>query len=820
MEAGVPLIDDADSLQAIRYKRGSLQLLDQRKLPVETVYIDIKDSAVGWHAIKDMVVRGAPAIAISAALSLAVELVHRDYANESAEDAFVYLQNRLNYLTSSRPTAVNLVDASTKLQDVAREAVLLSSQAGFVFEAYVEAAENMLVADIATNKAIGENGANHLLSVSQESRGSKGLNILTHCNTGSLATAGYGTALGVIRSLHSLRKLEAVFLTETRPYNQGSRLTAYELVHEKIPATLVADSAAASLQMAGRVDAVIVGADRIAANGDTANKIGTYSLALAAFHHGIPFYVAAPLTSIDISLPSGNRIEIEQRSPVELTHSHGGHGPQIAATGISVWNPAFDVTPAKLITAIITEKGIICKKDGCADFDIQAFISGAANPSSSVKVVQANGPVFESDVTFNAELNHNKYFPLDEISLLSYIESVPKLAERLGGNKSHWKLREVGDGNLNYVFIVIGPAGSFVVKQALPYVRCVGESWPLSLDRSYYEANALKEHGLLSPEHVPEVYHFDYQMALTVMHYLEPPHIILRKGLLAGTVYPLLAEHMSDYMAKTLFNTSLVAIPTTIHKSRVAKFSGNVSLCRLTEQVIFSEPYMVAPNNHWTSPHLDEDAKAIRLDDQLKLEIAGLKAKFCESSQALIHGDLHTGSIMVTATSTQVIDPEFAFCGPMGFDVGAFLGNLLLAFFSQDGHASENDREDYKRWILQTVADSWNLFQKKFLALWETTWKDPGDAYPATIYNTANVRELVQKRYISQLFEDTLGFGAAKMIRRIVGIAHVEDLESITDKDVRAVCERRALNVAKLLLKERRNFSSIEQVLSTIQSIK
>ncbi|KAJ7160696.1 hypothetical protein O6H91_Y546900 [Diphasiastrum complanatum] len=230
-----------------------------------------------------MVVRGAPAIAISAALSLAVELVHRDYANESAEDAFVYLQNRLNYLTSSRPTAVNLVDASTKLQDVAREAVLLSSQAGFVFEAYVEAAENMLVADIATNKAIGENGANHLLSVSQESRGSKGLNILTHCNTGSLATAGYGTALGVIRSLHSLRKLEAVFLTETRPYNQGSRLTAYELVHEKIPATLVADSAAASLQMAGRVDAVIVGADRIAANG-TDPFIGPVEFLLVHVH--------------------------------------------------------------------------------------------------------------------------------------------------------------------------------------------------------------------------------------------------------------------------------------------------------------------------------------------------------------------------------------------------------------------------------------------------------------------------------------------------------------------------------------------------------
>ncbi|CAI0397379.1 unnamed protein product [Linum tenue] len=217
----------------------------------------------------------------------------------------------------------------------------------------------MLEEDVASNKAIGSYGAQFIQNYL---KGCKSFSVLTHCNTGrllsfsTLATAGYGTALGVIRALHSGGVLERAFCTETRPFNQGSRLTAFELVHEKIPATLIADSAAAALMKEGRVSAVIVGADRVAANGDTANKIGTYSLALCAMHHKIPFYVAAPVTSIDLSLDSGKQIVIEERSPKELLNSRGGLGEQVAASGISVWNPAFDVTPASLIAGIITEK--------------------------------------------------------------------------------------------------------------------------------------------------------------------------------------------------------------------------------------------------------------------------------------------------------------------------------------------------------------------------------------------------------------------------------------------------------------------------------
>ncbi|TMX03411.1 hypothetical protein EJD97_016491 [Solanum chilense] len=410
--------------------------------------------------------------------------------------------------------------------------------------------------------------------------------------------------------------------------------------------------------------------------------------------------------------------------------------------------------------------------------------------------------------------------PLDEKSLVEYIKSTPSLLSILGKQFDNLEIKEVGDGNLNFVYIVVAPSGSIVIKQALPYIRCIGESWPMAKERAYFEATALKEHGRLSPEHVPEVYHFDRTMCLIGMRYLEPPHIILRKGLVAGVEYPLLAQHISDYMAKTLFFTSLLYLNTTDHKRAVAEFCGNVELCRLTEQVVFSDPYKVSEYNRCTSPYLDADAEAVRNDNGLKIEVAELKSKFCERAQALIHGDLHTGSLMVTHDSTQVIDPEFSFYGPMGFDIGAYIGNLILAYFSQDGHADQaNDRKSYKVWILKTITETWNLFHQKFLALWDEHKDGPGEAYLPEIYNNTELRQLVKQKYMKELFEDTLGFGAAKMIRRIVGVAHVEDFESIKDVAKRADCERQALSCAKKLLKERRNIKSIEEVISTIEQV-
>ncbi|KAE9618681.1 hypothetical protein Lal_00046902 [Lupinus albus] len=411
-----------------------------------------------------------------------------------------------------------------------------------------------------------------------------------------------------------------------------------------------------------------------------------------------------------------------------------------------------------------------------------------------------------------------EFRPLDEKSLIEYIKSVPALSSKLANNFNNITIKEVGDGNLNFVFIVSNSSGSFVIKQALPYVRCIGESWPMTKERAYFESLALKEEGRLSPEHVPEVYHFDRTMSLIGMRYLEPPHIILRKGLIAGVEYPFLARHVSDFMANTLFFTSLLFRSTTDHKRDVAEFCGNVELCRLTEQVVFSDPYKVSEYNRWTSPYLDGDAEAVREDNLLKLEVAELKSKFIERAQALIHGDLHTGSVMVTQESTQIIDPEFAFYGPMGFDIGAFLGNLILAFFAQDGHATEsNDRKAYKEWILKTIEDIWNLFHQKFIALWDEHKNGAGEAYLPGIYNNSEVQLLVQKKYMTDLFHDSIGFGAAKMIRRIVGVAHVEDLESITDAAKRAASERRALDLAKTLLKERRKYEAISDIIAAIR---
>ncbi|KXG27389.1 methylthioribose kinase 1 [Sorghum bicolor] len=410
--------------------------------------------------------------------------------------------------------------------------------------------------------------------------------------------------------------------------------------------------------------------------------------------------------------------------------------------------------------------------------------------------------------------------PLDEASLVAYIKTTPALASRLGGGSlDSLEIKEVGDGNVNFVYIVRSEAGAIVVKQALPYVRSVGDSWPMTRERVYFEASTLREHGRLCPEHTPEVYHLDRAMSLMAMRYIEPPHIILRKGFIAGVEYPLLADHMSDYMAKTLFFTSLLYNNTTDHKKGVAKYSANVEMCRLTEQFVFSDPYRVSKFNRWTSPYLDKDAEAVREDEELKLEAAELKSLFMERAQALIHGDLHTASIMVTTGSTQIIDSEFGFYGPMGYDIGAFLGNLILAYYAQNGHADQaNDRKAYKKWILKTIEESWNLFQKKFVELWNKHKEGNGEAYLPDIYNNSKLLSVAQKKYMTNLFHDSLGFGSAKMIRRIVGIAHVEDLESIKDASRRAECERAALNCAKTILKGRRQFETIEQVIVHIQS--
>ncbi|XP_069858223.1 methylthioribose-1-phosphate isomerase [Dipodomys merriami] len=347
------------ALEAIRYSRGSLQILDQLLLPQQSRYEAVGSVQQAWEAIRAMKVRGAPAIALVGCLSLAVEL--QAGAGGPGPAALVaFVRDKLSVLVSARPTAVNMARAARALADAAaREAEKEGATEAAVRERVICHAEDMLDQDLRDNQRIGDLGARHLLE--RAAPGGGKVTVLTHCNTGALATAGYGTALGVIRSLHKLNRLGHAFCTETRPYNQGARLTAFELVFEQIPATLIADSMAAAAMAHKGVSAVIVGADRVVANGDTANKVGTYQLAIVAKHHGVPFYVAAPSSSCDLGLQTGRDIVIEERPGHELTEING---VRIAAPGIGVWNPAFDVTPHELITGgIITERGVFTPEE-------------------------------------------------------------------------------------------------------------------------------------------------------------------------------------------------------------------------------------------------------------------------------------------------------------------------------------------------------------------------------------------------------------------------------------------------------------------------
>ncbi|KAI9302297.1 S-methyl-5-thioribose-1-phosphate isomerase [Cunninghamella echinulata] len=371
------------TLEAIKYVPGDLLILNQLALPHETIYEKVETVQDGHAAIKTMKTRGAPAIAIVAALSLAVDVTHRHKNGEfkSVQDAYQFLKESIDYLKTSRPTAVNLFDAAAKLMALIQETADKTSDPDTVVQAYVQAAERMLIDDVQDNKNIGRFGAEFIV---KNAKNKDEISVLTHCNTGSLATAGWGTALGIIRDLHANGDLKHAYCTETRPYNQGSRLTAYELVYENIPATLICDSmASALLHQNPQVQAIIVGADRVAANGDTANKIGTYQLAITAKYHGILFIVAAPSTSIDLKTKTGKEIVIEERPADELVNVSGIQfvdgkptptSVRTAAKDIGVWNPSFDVTPSSLISAIVTEKGTAVKKDGQNEFDMTSFL--------------------------------------------------------------------------------------------------------------------------------------------------------------------------------------------------------------------------------------------------------------------------------------------------------------------------------------------------------------------------------------------------------------------------------------------------------------
>lgn len=398
-------------------------------------------------------------------------------------------------------------------------------------------------------------------------------------------------------------------------------------------------------------------------------------------------------------------------------------------------------------------------------------------------------------------------------TLATRLSTNEALCAKIGKDTSAWKVREVGDGNLNLVFIVEGASGAAVVKQALPYVRLVGDSWPLPLKRSFFEYHALTRQEARAPGSVPAIFHFDEAQALIIMEYLAPPHIILRRALIDGRQLPNIARDIGLFMARTLFRGSDFSMPTKDRKADLALFADNVELCGITEDLVFSDPYFDAKLNRHTSPQLDGLVAELRADRDLKVEAQRLKHIFAANAETLLHGDLHSGSIMVTDTETRMIDPEFAFYGPMAFDVGMLLANFWMSFFSQRGHEQNGKRDAMRAYLLGVTNETWAVFRAEFSALWRT--ERTGMLYQKSLFEDQGdilASEQALDHVLHQIWTDLLGFAGIEVHRRILGLAHNADFETIEDEDLRSSCEAKALKFGRHLAVNRRQIYSMDEV--------
>ena len=406
------------------------------------------------------------------------------------------------------------------------------------------------------------------------------------------------------------------------------------------------------------------------------------------------------------------------------------------------------------------------------------------------------------------------YKPLDSKSLIDFIHS-KKNIKNIIKNQKEFKITEVGDGNLNLVFFADSDKISICIKQPLPYVRVL-KDWPLTLKRSFFEYEYMKIHSAHVGNLLPKIYDYDENLCTISMEKLSP-HIIMRQGMIKGIKYKNFTDHITDYLSKTLFYTSDLYLKASEKRKSVVIFSDNIELCKITEDLVFTEPYIVSKRNRWTQPYLDQYKKEIEKNTDLKIVVNRLKLKFLTKTESLLHGDLHTGSIMCTPLDTKVIDPEFAFYGPMGFDIGALLANLLINFFSQNGHeTNKGERSQYKKWILEVIIKIWNDFEKKFIKLWKENQN--GDAYSLNFFDSKDESQLDDERklFLQNIFIDSIGFAAAKIIRRIFGFAHNIDLEWIKDEKIRAKCE---IKCADLAIKMMVNASSYKNIESLIQDV-
>ncbi|MCF6343177.1 MAG: S-methyl-5-thioribose kinase [Devosiaceae bacterium] len=416
-------------------------------------------------------------------------------------------------------------------------------------------------------------------------------------------------------------------------------------------------------------------------------------------------------------------------------------------------------------------------------------------------------------------MNDEMYEPLTVKTLGSRLVGIDAVNSILGHDLSKWSVNEVGDGNLNLVFIVKSELGSVIVKQALPYVRLVGDSWPLPLKRAFFEYHALIRQAERDPGSVPKIYHFDETQAIIVMEFFTP-HIILRYSLIAGNKHEGLAKVLGNFCARTLFRGSDLSMKAAKRKADVALFAENIELCDITETLVFSDPYFDAERNHHNSA-LEPLVASLRADVDLKVEAHHLKAKFCNNAQTMLHGDFHTGSVMVTKTDTKVIDPEFVLYGPMGFDIGMLFANFWMSYFSQPGHASKvGQRDDYQEWILSVVEEVWNVFIMEFSCLWRT--ERTGILYERSLFEDQGHdlgSEQALEHRLKEIWQDTLGFAGIEIIRRTLSLAHNADAETISDEALKTQCEACGLVLGRQLVINRSDLHSIKEVHDQIRNI-
>ncbi len=394
------------------------------------------------------------------------------------------------------------------------------------------------------------------------------------------------------------------------------------------------------------------------------------------------------------------------------------------------------------------------------------------------------------------------YTQLDQHSVLQYLKNLPFFSNKI---TTETIAHEVGDGNLNYVYIIekLSDGSKLVLKQSVPYLRCAGQAYHLDRNRMRYEYRSLQQFYKLCPQHIPKIYHVDDEMSLIVMQCLEQ-HIIMRKGLIAQTVYPYFVEHISDFMAHSLFKTSSFYLTGKEKRQLMCDYVGNDELCKITEDFVFTTAYMPHETNPENTALRDEFANICR-DDAFKLNVLLLKNKFMNQTDALIHGDLHTGSIMINHNETFVIDSEFSFFGPMGFDVGALIANLLLAWIS---HFERSKNETYQKWLLDTAFSVYEHFERKFLSLWKQH-ENKENAFFTQKFCSKSLFDSYQKQYMTQLLRDTVGFTGLKMARRILGIAGVADIRDIEDHQARARAEKCALSIARTLVTNHQKINSL-----------